>query len=272
VQSPIDIFPPQFDCVGDCPPGMICREFTVTTDDGPTVTGCDCVDEPQVCEPNAEGTACNSVVCEDPNQKCQPTKVSCTPNGCRIVECACSDCHVILTPGAAPSCTDNCPDGQECVPHRTVVGAGFEFECRCEPEEPVCEPDGDRCRPVVCPNADEKCVPIAVSVSPDGTYTVEVCDCRRSDECQAVLSDATVFPPEFDCVGDCPPGRICREFTITRDNGTTLTRCDCVEAPPVCEPNGGRLSGWLYLPANRHRCARWWRCLPVRLCAYSTPM
>jgi len=131
-------------CVGDCPPGTICVQTKTVVPDG--LGGfridicCDC--QPQVCEPKTDGTACSNVTCPNPVEECRPTKIKCTANGCRVIECDCqaqTECHIEMPPAGTtrPVCVGSCPvppQNHRCIRFRKDLdgdGLPQEFYCKC---------------------------------------------------------------------------------------------------------------------------------------------
>jgi len=93
-----DLAPPM--CVGGCPSGTVCEETTTPNADGTIDVCCDCVPEPQVCEPKPDGSGCFDVTCpDDPTDKCQPSCMLFDPatGQTTVTECECrqpEQCHV----------------------------------------------------------------------------------------------------------------------------------------------------------------------------------
>ncbi len=216
-------------CVGDCPPGEECTPEVIQTDGGLLVK-CRCTPIQEECGPDEMGLRCRDVTCPDRTQTCRPTAVFCDANNvCHIVACECISrdfCHVELTSGAVPPCAGGCPEGQECTREMITVGGGTLFRCHCTPTMAGCEPDdlGLRCRDVMCPDPRQECVPRIVQCVPNAPCRVLACECQDPGVCHIDVTTAG----GASCVGGCPPGSQCQQFTITLPDGTVGLRCDCV--------------------------------------------
>jgi len=137
-----------FKCADDCPEGFNCVE-TRTPISGTTQVKvcCECVEKPQVCEPELpDRQRCVPDTCP-PGIECKPKRIQCFPTptgpGCEIVECDCNagnQCHPEMPPLGAtePICVGTCPltspPNTKCVPKRIpLAGGGKEYTCRCLP-------------------------------------------------------------------------------------------------------------------------------------------
>jgi hypothetical protein len=223
-------------CVGDCPPGLECREIRTPVPDGGFSLECDCAPIPQ-CAPDPTGFGCNNVTCPNSTLSCRPTRVFCIPGApCRVIDCDCvgNRCHVEITAAAGPVCVGECPEGTECVRRVQPVGAGSIISCECEEVEQECEPNptGTGCNDVECDDDDEECLPERVICTPNGCRVLS-CECGDPDRCHVEMTTGVLGAI---CVGECPDGTECVRRAQTTPNGT-IVRCECEEIEEDCGPN-----------------------------------
>ncbi len=192
---------------------------------------------PVDCGPTPGGQSCNPVVCPDPGQECLPRCVMVYDDGTiEIVDCECrspNECHLEWTPGADPICVGDCPPGFRCETEVVLTPIGRRICCDCVPDPPECEPTDDAtdCKPHICPNPDEHCVPRCVRVTANGQVVVLDCDCRNPDECRVSDFAAGDLPV---CTGNCPPGEQCVENLVINADGTIELCCDCAVIECEC--------------------------------------
>jgi len=207
---------------------------------------CDC-DDPPTCGPNAAQDACEGT-CPDPNDICAAQCVEFDPatGTTRVTACDCDgqdQCHVEYGAGITPFCSGDCPPGQICVESRTVdPDTGIETICCDCVDNPICEPadDGLSCKPTTCPDPSQKCVPQVIVFDPfTGLFRVTQCECQNEKECHV---DVDLSQPNLPivCVGDCPSGETCEQFTSVTAAGEVQVRCDCVPVQEECRPNDAR--------------------------------
>jgi len=239
-------------CVGQCPAGETCELFGLDTD-GDGVTDywtCDCVPIQLECGPNATQQWCNPVACPAAGQFCVPIVIEIDPiNGqVRVVECECisqtgDGCHVTYDPASLqPFCEGNCPPGETCELFGVDVngdGVDDQFKCDCVQGPLDCGPnaDGTACEHVICPLANEICVPKVIQLVPGAAPTIQVCDCIDPNTQCHIEYNAAQGP---HCVGDCPPGQTCelRQVDTDGDGVDDTFGCDCVpDVSGNCEPN-----------------------------------
>jgi hypothetical protein len=133
-------------CVGNCPPGYTCVQRVVPTPNG-TEYCCECVADPPACEPTSDGTACVPFQCPITGETCSPRCITWLPGTTQytVIDCDCrgaNDCHVVFTPGAAPSCQGNCPPGYNCV-QNSVQNADGTISVCCDCVKETCDCLGD---------------------------------------------------------------------------------------------------------------------------------
>ena len=239
-------------CKGSCMRGDDCREIRTLLDGGGVRIECRCVPELE-CEPDSTGLRCNDADCPGNDRDCTPTKVTCGPNGCRVVECDCEHedrCHPEVTATGAV-CVGDCPPGQECREVRTPVpGGGFSLECDCAPI-PQCEPDstGFGCNNVTCPNSTLSCRPTRVFCPATGPCRVVDCDCV-GNRCHVEITAAAGAV----CVGECPAGTECVRRVQPVGSGSIIS-CECEEVEEECEPNStGTGCNDVDCPENNREC------------------
>lgn len=189
------------------------------------------------CQPDPNGQFCLPTVCPDPNEECLPRCVLILDDGTiRVVDCECravNECHLEWTPGTQPVCVGDCPPGFRCETRTFTTPIGTQICCDCVPDPPECEPttDATACKPHICPDTNEQCVPRCVRVGPNGQVEVIDCDCRREDECRVSDFAAGDLPV---CTGNCPPGQVCVENLIVLADGTVELCCDCAVVECDC--------------------------------------
>ncbi len=152
------------------------------------------------------------------------------------------------------SCTGPCPiesgcrvflDGvltDEITVNASELVEGTAVTCACADLEPLCPLPNvggpDPCAALQrfdCqdPEGNGFCLPIEVSVAPNGAVTVLECGCRATiDECHVVSQVGA--PPT--CAGSCPPGGVCVQTVISEPGADIQIRCDCEPggAPGAC--------------------------------------
>lgn len=235
-------------CTGICPPGETCTLISADLDgDGiDDAFKCDCLPPATECEPNDTQQGCLPTVCPDPTEVCEPRVVSWLPGTPPMVdECECvgdNECHVEIDPDiGSPFCVGVCPDGTDCrlfSADDDNDGIAERWWCDCVPVQGQCSPtdDGQACKPTVCPDPNEICLPRVISVNADGTIRVDDCDCVNPDlECHIEAGPNN----QPICVGQCPDGQVCELFGLDTNGDGIRDRftCDCVDEGPVCEPN-----------------------------------
>ena len=206
------------------------------------------------CEPNNAQNGCEPVVCPDPNEICQPTKVQCgrvciggtnpgatctsnadCPGGgtcsatsaCRVIDCECrgpNECHAVINPPPVQpqvDCVGGCPvPGLICTRMAMDTngdGVDDNFMCRCDPV--VGDPLG------VC--------------------------CDTTGNCAVTLQSACPVPPNLSfhpgatCVGPeacCLPNDTCAmiEPVCCQDlGGTVIVNGVCTAPAACCNPLTG---------------------------------
>jgi hypothetical protein len=242
-------------CSGFCPvppPGNVCQVWVngapsgqtsidITTVPPGSQIHCECAPTDTTCGPNTSGTACNQVICPNPNQRCIPSCIIVDNQGLVTVEdCQCRDpnsCHAEMG-AASPICVGTCPAGFTCFQHVTPTPTGTKYCCECVQDPPECVPNstGTGCVQFQCPGPVppiDTCRPRCVRWNPaTGQSTVVECDCRNDQECH-VVGVAGAIP---DCAGGCPPGQNCVRNLIQNADGTITICCDCIQ--PSCECPG----------------------------------
>ncbi len=146
----------------------------------------------------------------------QQPQACCLPDG----SCAMMDPQECLTiPGAFTGGV-----GSMCLGdgNNNGVDDACESTNECRPT-----PDHQACAPTDCPVAGEECLPACVRIGPDGVPAISACDCRFPNECHVNPDD-----PAAGCVGECPPGEVCRQDVFTYPDETVEICCNCV-------PEGG---------------------------------
>ncbi len=197
--------------------------------------------QPQ-CQPRADGSACEDVLCPDATDKCKPRLVLITTTGqVQVLECGCAgdECHVEVVAGAAPHCAGTCPPGQVCHSITTQTPNGTILECKCEDEPTLCEPTADRlrCTNATCPASGQKCQPHCINWNPPtNSYQVIDCECRDPALCHVDITGIPNGVPPH-CVADCPPGFVCKETRTLNADGSYEICCDCVPDQQDCAPN-----------------------------------
>lgn len=230
----VDIANNNYDCSGgNCPPGTQCESVIVDLGGGITEVSCQCVTTGACCIPGTT-TTCQTLsanACAQAGGSYQGDGVACTTDTCTPGACC--------IPGTAISCSDL--TSAEC----TMAGGMFQgIGTACGQDingnsiDDACEeitcgptPNGDACIPVMCPNGGDTCQPKQIRVFPNGTYTVEVCECIPDGYCHAEFDDINLMAI---CVGDCPVGMVCEPTIVQNADGSVVTSCDC--APAECEP------------------------------------
>ncbi len=94
-------------CSGDCPVGFVCKQTVSADAAGNIDVCCDCV--PDVCAPNADGSACERLGCHDAGEQCDTKCLRFDPGTGQstVVACDCRDpagCHVEDAPGQPYPC------------------------------------------------------------------------------------------------------------------------------------------------------------------------
>ncbi|MHC4757732.1 MAG: DUF7901 domain-containing protein [Planctomycetota bacterium] len=119
-------------------------------------------EEPPVCQPTADGSACESITCPNPGETCMPRCVNLDPmtGDIIVLDCECIDtqqsCYVDIGDGGGgggiPPCVGPCPPGMTCNSTMTQNADGTVDIC-CDCIEEVVELDfGDA--------PDDPCTPI----------------------------------------------------------------------------------------------------------------
>ncbi|MCB9858422.1 MAG: thrombospondin type 3 repeat-containing protein [Phycisphaerales bacterium] len=223
------------ECVGTCPPGMICNSTVENLPNGDVRTTCECV--VAECEPTPDNQGCQPTICPNTGDECQPTRIRVFQNGTYAVEiCECipvGQCHAEFDSSSmSASCVGDCPIGMVCEP--TVfqdTDGSVVTSCACVPADCEPTPDNQGCQPTICPNTGDECQPTTIRVFQNGTYAVEVCECIPVGQCHAEFDSSSM---SASCVGDCPAGMICETTVFQDTDGSVVTSCGCVPAP--CEP------------------------------------
>lgn len=139
-------------CVGVCPPGYTCVQRIFPTANGIAYC-CNCVPDPEFCEPTANGQACTQFICPPDATgvagNCRPKCVEYNPatGQYMIRKCDCvgdPSCYVDLSGPApnVPHCTGNCPPGTYCVENRIENPDGTVTIC-CDCRPITCDCPGD---------------------------------------------------------------------------------------------------------------------------------
>lgn len=191
---------------------------------------------PTECGPAFGGQSCLPTICPNAGEECLPRCILILDDGTiQIIDCECrsvDECHLEWSPGTQPVCVGDCPPGFRCETRTFATPIGTQICCDCVPD-PDCEPTDDLtdCKPHICPDPTEQCVPRCVRVGPNGQVEVLDCDCRRPDECR--VSDFA--PGDLPiCTGNCPPGQVCVENLIVLADGTVELCCDCADVECDC--------------------------------------
>ncbi len=248
-------------CAGTCPPGETCEllGLDINGDGIDDLFKCECVPPTLECQPDQTGLECKPTICPIPGDICKPKVIQWVPGILPVVqECECvgpDECHIELDVAAQqPFCTGGCPPGEECLlsgKDSDNDGILDYWECLCVPPSVECSPmdDGSKCKDTVCPVAGEICLPSVIGLL-GGFPIVEACDCVSPNMCHL----------EFDatgpvCVGDCPPGMICRLFGFVDAAGLEHYLCKCIPDNTVCQPTAdGQTCSQSACPAVGEKC------------------
>lgn len=240
VDTPIG---PEPVCVGTCPPGETCTLLGADANgDGIDDTFvCECLPPAGECQPDATGSDCKPTICPVPGEICRPKVLFWVLGTVPVIgECECvspNDCHIEFDEAnQAPVCVGGCPPGETCrLAGEDLDGDGTpdKWECVCVPVTGECGPtdDGTACQTTVCPVVGEICLPSVITLI-GGVPIVEACDCVSPNQCHLEF-DAANQPV---CVGDCPPGEVCRLFTSVSATGEESFRCECIPDQTFCQP------------------------------------
>jgi hypothetical protein len=251
------------------------------------------------CEPNADGSACEPVVCPDPNQECVPTAQVC-------------QCALTCSGSGAPCATDaNCPAGETCQLNGTCVCVIT--DCDCRGPVPVCHaidvpgqfPPVECVDP--CPDPALSCERFGFDTDGDGKDDEWRCDCDpvndptglccdQAGNCFISTQSGCPVPPNLSfhagasCTGPeacCIPGgatdfclmiepRCCVDMggtpllgqVCTAQEACCLPGGTCLDMDPVCCVNaGGSPGGAGSLCQGNEAC-----CFQDGSCAYLDPI
>lgn len=246
-------------CVDNCPPGETCREsVSIDPNTGIEKICCECVPDPEQCEPLPDNSACSPTVCPDPMDVCVPRCIEQHPVfGTLVVDCECRDpeeCRPVpssVNPPQPPTCEGLCPPGETCIRTRTfdpLTGA-VTICCDCErvcplPDDPAVDPcaalQATDC--VLDAGANGRCRPRFVSVM-GGVPVVVQCDCADpEDTCGPIGIDANVV----FCPGACPAPQQgeclvhangvslgANSVTVSGNLEGSVLTCECANPPVV---------------------------------------
>ncbi len=148
----------------------------------------------------------------------------------------CHETRIVNADGSITTCCDCVPTTEACClptggcvdldPAECVAFGGtpqgVNTNCantECQPQDCGPTANGDGCVDVVCPNADEVCVPTCFRFDPTtGQAIVTDCECRGVDDCRAVLSGGSDGGP-----GDGGSPRGPNPCVVTDNGGGTVT-------------------------------------------------
>ena len=221
----IDVFTNTFQCIGGCPQGQVCRTTVVSLPDGTERVCCECVDEPP-----PELSCCNADTgeCLDlaPGSFDCPPGFALVPGPCgNLIACCFED-------GTCQEMFEACCDAFKGTP----LPVGVTCDSGVCGTPPTCGPQPGAlfCQDVICPIAGQNCLPRCVNVEGATGIVLEIveCECVSPDECHIEIDPTSLT---YQCVGNCPPGFVCRTTVVDLANGIQQVCCECVpELPTLC--------------------------------------
>lgn len=189
------------------------------------------------CGPAPGGQFCQGLCF--PNEYCAPTKYRREIDGSlSIVDCDCHStfdpfvCRPVLGPTGGVTCSGTCDPmiAASCLLFTTgYLNGAIEYECFCADLVAPCSfnPKIHACRSA-CFDDALACVPDRLTSSSTDPPTIESCVCQRPEECRPIANPLT---PQT-CIGGCPPGTECSEFSLVDVFGNVITDCVCNPLPP----------------------------------------
>lgn len=245
-------------CAGYCSQsGAGCTRDVVWQQDGSAILCCDCVQPPpSICQPTADGSACENVTCSDPTQRCVPVSYAIGGMGETIITaCDCRDetaCRVQTEPGPDPQCSGECAGTGEGLCQEVSSAGGFDCLCTCI-QDTDCD-DQNVCTTDTCDTQSGTCMHIPLVCDDNDPCTTDSCDPTEGcihvpvvcDDGSACTTDSC-NPANGFCVylpNDCDDQDLCTVDTCDPQSGNcshTAINCDdgdfCTE--DYCDPQTG---------------------------------